>query len=418
MTVLDYFRELGESVEQKWRVCDYDETVLPDIALEAMTARPAVHEVSADEVLTAVLEVPRLPDQLDFPGKFGEPPLTLYRTTRLIVDLYYWLDGTTTVHQHGFSGAFQLLSGSSIHAQYRFRAGQRLNARLVIGDLSLVRTELLGPGDTRPIASGPSFIHSLFHLDRPSSTIVIRTPHDQDAPPQYNYYRPHVGLDSHEDRLLSRRFEAMQILREMDEAAYEAEMDQVVNDSPYAEVVPYLIEYVKFESDMGRVSARAEHVRQRFGDKAARLEPVLREMRRQAAIIKRRRHAHHKDHRFLLATLLNCSSRAEVVNLVQRRYPHQDPVDWVVGCVADMVRARSGAEGEGELTNAIGLRFGEGTLPVFSGLLHGHTVGQIVATLVKDGFQAAGLEGQIAAFDKELRRSQIFSGLFPSSGVV
>ncbi|MFN2514442.1 MAG: hypothetical protein ABR568_23900, partial [Pyrinomonadaceae bacterium] len=54
-----------------------------------------------------------LPHQYDVEGRFGNPPITLFAGPRFHIDVYYWLDGTTSIHQHSFTGAFQVLLGSS-----------------------------------------------------------------------------------------------------------------------------------------------------------------------------------------------------------------------------------------------------------------------------------------------------------------
>jgi hypothetical protein len=35
------------------------------------------------------------------------------------IEALFWVDGTTSIHQHSFSGAFQVLAGKSIHSRYR-----------------------------------------------------------------------------------------------------------------------------------------------------------------------------------------------------------------------------------------------------------------------------------------------------------
>jgi hypothetical protein len=50
-------------------------------------------------------------------------------------------------------------------------------------------------GDVRQILSGDRFIHSLFHLDRPSVTMVVRTKHDSGTDPQYSYFPPGIAYD-------------------------------------------------------------------------------------------------------------------------------------------------------------------------------------------------------------------------------
>ena len=56
-------------------------------------------------------------------------------------------------------------------------------------------SELLKRGDVRPIVPGKEFIHALFHLERPSTTIAVRTYGAPQAQPQYSYRKPHLAVD-------------------------------------------------------------------------------------------------------------------------------------------------------------------------------------------------------------------------------
>ena len=45
------------------------------------------------------------------------------------------------------------------------------------------------------ILPGSQYIHSLFHLDRPSATITVRTEHTPSAAVQYDYRKPYFALN-------------------------------------------------------------------------------------------------------------------------------------------------------------------------------------------------------------------------------
>src|SRR6266536_3105858 len=189
------FVELGALVESRWREQNYNEESFPAIAAEALGELKLDDRVDPWEIIRWVHQTPALPEQMDLDGKFGNPPLTLYVGPRFYVDIYYWLDGTTSIHQHAFTGAFQVLLGSSIHSRYSFREEKIINEHFSAGELALEEVQLLKLKDVRLIRAGRNFIHSLFHLDRPSATITIRTEHTPSAALQYDYRKPHFALD-------------------------------------------------------------------------------------------------------------------------------------------------------------------------------------------------------------------------------
>src|SRR5215204_5691537 len=192
---IDLLMELGPLVETRWRKTDYDEEFFPDIAAQALTEAALHSRVDPWQVIRWLENVTQLPRQVDIDGKFGNPPITLYDGPRFHISVYFWVDGTTTIHQHAFAGAFQVLLGSSIHSHYTFKTNRAINAHFQTGQLTLEESKLLAKGDVRKIIPGRRYIHSLFHLDRPSVSLIIRTHQSLSGLPQYNYLRPFIAFD-------------------------------------------------------------------------------------------------------------------------------------------------------------------------------------------------------------------------------
>ena len=117
---MELFTKLGAEVEILWRDKNYDEEVFPEIAANALKAANLPAKISAWEVIEWTMGETNLPTQQDLSGKFGDPPITIYNGPRFHIDVYFWLEGTTAIHQHSFCGAFQVLHGSSIHSWYDF----------------------------------------------------------------------------------------------------------------------------------------------------------------------------------------------------------------------------------------------------------------------------------------------------------
>src|SRR5262245_23314034 len=172
---MELFNQLGERIEDLWRATNYNEERLPEIAADALKRAALPEKLSAWDVVAWSLKQNELPPQRDLPAKFGDPPITLYVAPRFHIDVYFWFEGTTAIHQHGFCGAFQVLLGSSIHSWYQFEQREVINTFTEFGEMRLKVCELLEVGDVQEIWAGRQYIHSLFHLDQPSATIVVRT---------------------------------------------------------------------------------------------------------------------------------------------------------------------------------------------------------------------------------------------------
>ncbi len=224
-----FFLELGRTVEERWKRENFSLARFPEIARAALDERPPARAVDLAAAMREFLLSDDQPFQTD--SEFGEPELIAYSHPRFYIQLLFWMDGTTAIHQHEFSGAFHVMYGSSIHAQYVFENVQPITPYLRVGDLRMKKVELLEAGRTVPIVSGPQAIHSLFHLDSPSVTVVVRTQHDPGTGPQFNYMPPHVAIDPHfSDKLTMRRKQLLDILEQVEDASYAAVVTAMIED--------------------------------------------------------------------------------------------------------------------------------------------------------------------------------------------
>ena len=213
---MQVFQEFGKFIESRWREANYDEHAFPSIAAQALIETQLTDQVDPWGIIRWLHRTTDLPQQADIDSRFGNPPITLYMGSRFYVDIYYWLDGTTEIHQHAFSGAFQVLHGSSIHSHYSFAMEREINPHFIIGKLKLNDVTLLTKGDIQQIVAGPDYIHALFHLDRPSATITVRTKGTPAAQPQYSYKRPFIAYDPfYKDDLTVRKLQTVSLLYEI-----------------------------------------------------------------------------------------------------------------------------------------------------------------------------------------------------------
>lgn len=318
-----YFETLGASVEQAWSKSQNDHAVFPEISGRALREVPVPPEADAIGLLKFFTSRRRILPQEDL--GFGQPPLTLYRGRDFYISALYWLDGTTTIHHHAFSGAFRVLVGSSIHTGYSFTAQEAVRENLVLGDLDFGSAELLQRGDVREIVCGNQFIHALFHLDRPSVTVVVRTNTEHFGLPQYEYLRPGLAFDPfYKDETLNRQLFGLSTLYGIApvEAARCARAMISVNDIFATFFV--LKQWAKL-SRGNDFDALLEHAQHRHGSVADILVPVFDEKKRQFNIFARRRLVHDPGHRLLMALILNLPDRTSVYAILKQLFPDQLP---------------------------------------------------------------------------------------------
>ncbi|MFZ9919752.1 MAG: hypothetical protein ACO3FQ_01160 [Terrimicrobiaceae bacterium] len=336
-----YFTELGNSVYTRWKKANFSLEAFPEIAVKALKAKPAFQHVDLQKFTRDFL----LHDEQPFQSVsgFGQPELIVYDNPKFYIQALFWLDGTTDIHQHEFSGAFQVFKGSSIHSRYAFENAEPITAHFRLGDLKLQETRLLECGDTVPIVSGRACIHSLFHLETPSVTIVIRTHSDPGTGPQFTYLPPHLAVDPVQgDSLTLRRKQLLDVLER-------------TGSFEYPGLVLKMIGLLDFERGFFVLQNAQSHLQnlgvwdevwaafsKKHGALAKPVLPTLLEILRRDALVAMRATIEDPDHRFLLALLLNLESREAILAMVAQRYPG-DPLKNIFQWALEMtVCAESG----------------------------------------------------------------------------
>jgi hypothetical protein len=324
-----FFNDLGRQVLAQWKKVNFSLEKFPAIARKALEARLPSKHVALPELMREYLLNDEQP--LQSMSGFGQPELIAYEHPRFYIQLLFWLDGTTDIHQHEFSGAFHVMHGSSIHAHYTFENARSVTPHLRLGDVRMKQIELLETGRTVPIVSGQSCIHSLFHLDSPSVTVVLRTHNDPGTGPQFNYLPPHLAVDPmHADTLTMRRKQLLDVLEQGDDPAYAGLVKEMLGTLDFERGFFILQHSMAALRDRGEWHAALKLFRQRHGQLAAGVQATLEEGVRRDLIKNMRSTIAAPEHRFFLALLMNAPTRADLLTLVKRRYPKPAPVETVM----------------------------------------------------------------------------------------
>jgi hypothetical protein len=329
-----FFVDLGRRVRERWQAVDFSLAAFPDLAQAALEENPPAAKVDLTALTRAFLRDDEQPFQTA--SGFGQPELVVFDDPRFYIQLLFWLDGTTQIHQHEFSGAFHVLQGSSLHAEFAFANVRPVTAHFRLGDLQLAGTELLETGRTVPITSGAGSIHSLFHLETPSVTVVVRTHSDPGTGPQFTYLPPHVAVDPFfSDALTTRRLQLLDVLDRTGAEDY----GEVVRGM--VAVLDYERGFFTLQNCLGALRERGEWEEtwsvfsEKHGALAAYAAPTLEEIVWRDRLVHLRSSTEDADHRFFLALLLNVSQASDLLRLVAGRFPG-DPVTTVLGWAEEL----------------------------------------------------------------------------------
>ncbi len=421
---MEIFQKLGREIETQWRGVSYDETLLPTIAADALRRADIPSKTTVWDVVEWALGELELPRQRDLHGNFGDPPVTVFSGPRFHIDIYFWFEGTTAVHQHGFCGAFQVMHGSSIHSWYDFQCEKAINAFTRIGTMGLKQCELLDVGDVQEILAGQSYIHSLFHLDQPSATIVVRTDRSPLELPQFSYYKPNLAVDPYfeQDTITKKTQLAAALLR-----AKHPDAERMIGG---------WLDECDFQTTFNLLSTLRHHLRSNqidqlfkltepesrfrlFLDIAARRHPaeagvlhaVFEHQDMLDEMVKRRGYVNDPEHRFFMALLLNVDGREQIFRLIKQRFPDNEPLGKALDWTYDLANTRVvGVEN----LNALGIPdFGDIDLFVLEQMLLDKS-GTTIEDALRAQYGESAVEAVKTVADKEsrIRNAVIFRPLF------
>lgn len=416
------FNELGGLVEQSWRAVNYAEDRFAEIAEDCML-RFGLHErIDVWDAPAWTINQDVLPDQRDLAGAFGDLPITMFNSTRFHIDVYFWLDGTTAIHQHGFCGAFQVVQGSSLHSTYTFHQDERINFRMAIGDVRLGNVELLERGQVRQIPAGSAFIHALFHLDKPSVSVVVRTTSTPLELPQFSYHKPSVALDPfYGEPSLTKKLQAFSMTFRSERPAAADQLAEFLAGCDFHTSLlvlrnlrpllgpRFLEHHLGIDTGKEPFDRMVEVVEARHGSLASVIRPFFRAIDRERDLVQRRSYVSDPQLRFFLAVLLNLDGRDHILDVVAARHPGTDPIETTVNWISALAETKVAGFA---VPNALGMDgFSELDAVILEDLMRGRDIQAIQDGMVNSGDDlVSGVPARIV----KLRACQLIAPLLGS----
>jgi len=368
---MDFFAKLADDVERRWLAFDRDDEAFPDIAAEALDALPPSSHFDREAFLDAELDPYRPGRRERAPlGAFGQPGVTVCFGRDFVIEVYFWVDSVSGVHDHPFKGVFTILEGFSVHATYDWAEDDGPQGRLRTGALTQTGLELLEAGAVRRFSRrAHPLIHALVHVPVPSMSMVVRTT-------RADGYRRFVapGLSAPwdpPDDVIALQTSWLGALEASDDPRASERLDRFLAHADL-ETCWTLLSTRWGVMDATARARRLDAVRARHGAKADPLAAALGRHARSAQLDAVRGQLRDPDDRLVAVALSLGDSRDAILELLRAR--HDDPVarlhafaDTVGPAMGDDVTAASsrvlidGGGREGVLRQ-LAESFGEETL--------------------------------------------------------
>jgi hypothetical protein len=162
-----------------------------DVLAKILLDCDALNEGLVDEI-PSILANLSLGNQTFNGRDFSQFPLTILNHLGYL-DLYFWSDSNTSIHDHNFSGAFKVLKGTYYQNRYSFKHVEDIADWVMRGELSIKKIEQIKPLEVVSIPRGEDFIHLTHHQDGMCVTACLRTENRQGA--IHSYFPPGLRLE-------------------------------------------------------------------------------------------------------------------------------------------------------------------------------------------------------------------------------
>lgn len=202
--------------DQRLRAIGDDPEQFSSLAAAALRVFHDLGGLTLEQLMSRLVLADYICGQQDLGANFAQPPITLYNDPkqRFFLAAYMWVDRDISIHDHGFRGAFSVLSGTCQHSTYSFDAADTQDGAS-LGKLAPRESNELIPSDIVPIAAGHAFIHRNEHVSSPTLTVILRSYGDS-AIKQSHYLEPGVALTTDFSELAIRRNQVLRSLLRVD----------------------------------------------------------------------------------------------------------------------------------------------------------------------------------------------------------
>ncbi|WP_421791853.1 hypothetical protein [Hyphobacterium sp.] len=184
----------GLEAEAAFAAAEKDAAAFTQTACDLFGKWDLASEVSLDTLFEAAKRT-EIADQ----GGSQKPGLIeLFRGEHVRMVAHLWSDAADRLHQHDWTGAFQVIEGQSFNAIYEFVETARIE-EFSIGALARTDLKIFEPGAIQPVIEGGGLIHSVVYSGKPGMAISLRVA-GEGARGAFEYLRPGLRAPSHRRR--------------------------------------------------------------------------------------------------------------------------------------------------------------------------------------------------------------------------
>jgi len=345
----DILRLLMEDIDQRWGKAGNSSEAFARVSADALRAFAGRFDI--ESILTHVVEA-GIGGANNSGAHVASGVVSLVSGPRYALCLHTWLDDLVGPHSHGWNGAYQVLRGTSVQAQYRFEESSRFDAKFRFGVLSQKSLKLLRPGDTVPVELGPRTIHGLSYVETPGFAISVRSL-EKFGELTLDYWGGVCLENEFMDDETVAKTRSLNALWAIDPKLCVKTLERTLKR------VDMRTGFLLLRHSASQIADRALLERPRalylarMGSFAPLLDRALVEIEHDANVRLRRQQTRDLEQRLLLSLLYLAPDRKTLHRVVRALRPKREPSEFIGRCIRDMAR-QPGAENRSILGTPMG----------------------------------------------------------------
>ena len=124
--------KIGWELENEWKISHNEKSLFPRLSSSVLEKyRDTILSISIDDYYTPLFNSETPVGN----SNFGDCSITLWENQAFYIEVIFWHRMWTSIHEHGFSGAFLNLHGERFVAEYKYDEEIRIEEKLRKGIL-------------------------------------------------------------------------------------------------------------------------------------------------------------------------------------------------------------------------------------------------------------------------------------------
>ena len=165
---------------------------------------------------------------------FSDFHFQIFNNGRFLIEVLNWLGSHIDVHDHDFSGVQFQLKGNSLNVIYDFSCKKSYGA-INFGELKIRKVNIWKEGSRSIVRNGSQDPHAVFHLSRPTTSLLIRTVPTPRYGSQLNYF-PSLSAYYYVNNIIQRKkLTALGLLADNSTSDFRKSFTRCINEQSYSE---------------------------------------------------------------------------------------------------------------------------------------------------------------------------------------